>query len=116
MTIQPQHPTPRPPKPHTPTDPDAARLLTLLQNHPHHTLTIATIRAHGITTPAQNIYTLQLAGYDIDRAPPHENPNGPPGYRLNPATPHTNQQPNTPDTEPADTPRPQPQTPSPPSE
>jgi len=102
MTIQPQHPTTRPP--HTPRDRDAARLLALLQNHQHDTLTIAAIRAHGITTPAQTIYTLQLAGYDIDRAPPPGNPNGPPGYRLNHPTPHTNQHANTPHARPTDAP------------
>ena len=45
-------------------------------------MTIATMREHGIETPAQVIYALQLAGYDIDRAPAPGNPCGPLGYRL----------------------------------
>jgi hypothetical protein len=69
-------------------DRDAARLLALLENNPDHAVPIAAMHERGIDTPAQVIYALQLAGYDIDRAPAPGNPDGPLGYRLRSDIPH----------------------------
>ena len=82
MTIHTQHATTRRPEPESSWDRDAARLLAMLEANPHDAVTIAAIRERGIQTPAQVIYALQLAGYDIDRAPVPGNPCGPVGYRL----------------------------------
>ena len=82
MTIQAQRTRSWPPEPESSWDRDAARLLALLEDKPHDAVTIASMREHGIETPAQVVYALQLAGYDIDRAPPPGNPCGPSGYRL----------------------------------
>ena len=46
---------------------DAARLLALLRQDRHAGVTVAAMRERGIEAPAQAIYTLQLAGYAIDR-------------------------------------------------
>jgi hypothetical protein len=51
-------------------------------------MTTADMRERGIETPAQMIYGLQLAGYDIERVPIHRNPRGPVGYRLRNGTSH----------------------------
>jgi hypothetical protein len=69
-------------------DRDAARLLALLEATPGDAVTIAEMRERGIAAPAQVIYALQLAGYDIDRMPVHGNPGGPVGYRLRSDIPH----------------------------
>jgi hypothetical protein len=69
-------------EPGTSWDRHAARLLTLLEDNRHDAVTITTMLEHGIETPAQVIYALQLAGYDIDRTPVLGNPCGPLGYRL----------------------------------
>jgi len=82
MTIQAQRTRSRGPEPESSWRRDAARLLALLETQPHDAVTIATMREHGIETPAQVIYALQLAGYEIDRAPAPGNPCGPSGYRL----------------------------------
>jgi len=82
MTIQAQRTRARGPEPESSWRRDAARLLALLETQPHDAVTIATMREHGIETPAQVIYALQLAGYEIDRAPAPGNPCGPSGYRL----------------------------------
>jgi len=75
-------------EPGTSWDRHAARLLALLEDNRHDAVTITTMLEHGIETPAQVIYALQLAGYDIDRAPALGNPRGPLGYRLNSGIPH----------------------------
>ena len=82
MTIQAQRTRTRQPEPESCWDRDVARLLALLEDNPHGAVTIAAMREHGIETPAQVIYALQLAGYDIDRAPSRGIPRGPLGYRL----------------------------------
>ena len=82
MTFQAQRTRTLPPEPDSSWGRDAARLLALLEENPDDTMTIAAIRERGIDTPAQVIYALQLAGYDIDRAPVLGNPCGPLGYRL----------------------------------
>ena len=88
MTIQAQRTRSRRPEPESPWGRDAARLLALLEEGPHDAVTIASMREHGIESPAQVIYALQLAGYDIDRAPPPGNSCGPPGYRLRSGIPN----------------------------
>lgn len=88
MTLQAQHARTRQPEPANSWDRDAARLLALLEGNPDDALTIAAMRERGIDTPAQVIYALQLAGYDIDRAPGPGNPCGPLGYRPRSGIPH----------------------------
>jgi hypothetical protein len=66
-------------------DRDEARLLALLGDDRAEPLTIAAMRERGIEAPAQAIYTLQLAGYQIDRVlvqPPRGRHAS--GYRLSP--------------------------------
>ena len=82
MSIQAQHTRTNRPEPESGWDRDAARLLALLEENPVDAVTIAGMREHGIETPAQVIYALQLAGYDIERAPAPGNPRGRLGYRL----------------------------------
>ncbi len=64
---------------------DVARLLELLENDRNEPLTIAAMRERGIEAPAQAIYTLQLAGYQIDRMSVQPtNDHHVSGYRLSP--------------------------------
>ena len=66
-----------------PADPAAARLLALLAHDGNGGLTIAGLLEHGIQAPAQAIYTLQLAGYQIERVPVgRANAGKTTGYRL----------------------------------
>jgi hypothetical protein len=88
MTIQVQRTRTRQPEPESSWDRDVARLLALLQDNLHDAVTIATMLEHGIETPAQVIYALQLAGYDIARTPAPGHPRGPSGYRLTSGIPH----------------------------
>ncbi|MGH2886183.1 MAG: hypothetical protein ACRDPA_26385 [Solirubrobacteraceae bacterium] len=62
---------------------DEARLLALLEADQGRGLTIAALREHGIQTPGQAVYALQLAGHRIDRVN-CEDADGHPrlGYRL----------------------------------
>ncbi len=62
-------------------------MLRLLEMKEAGALTIAASREHGIQAPAQAVYALQLAGYEIDRVP-CENPVGNKtlGYRLRTAS------------------------------
>ena len=64
-------------------DRDSERVLTLLAADQSAGLTIGALRECGVEAPAQAIYSLQLAGYEIDRVV-CERPNGhrTPGYRL----------------------------------
>ena len=48
-------------------DPDAAHLLDVLAEHEGFPMTIAQLRDEGLHAPAQAIYELQLAGYDVER-------------------------------------------------
>lgn len=52
-----------------PADHAAARLLALLLRDGDAGLTIAQIHERGIEAPAQALYALQLAGYEIERTP-----------------------------------------------
>jgi len=92
MTLHAQHPRASQPEPERAWDRAAARLLALLADNPHDALTIAAMRERGIDTPAQVIYALQLAGYDIERTPGAGNPCGPPGYRLRSGIPRADGQ------------------------
>ena len=70
------------PAPRGPADHDAVRVLAVLERGSG-PLTIAQLRSHGIKSPAQAIYALQLAGYPIDRT--HAGRRGQAmGYRLHP--------------------------------
>lgn len=64
-------------------DRDVARLLALLEGDQAGAITIAALRERGVKAPAQAVYTLQLAGYGIDRVS-CEDSNGRRtlGYRL----------------------------------
>lgn len=75
---------PASPEPHgTGAGRDVARLLELLNADPTHALTVADMHDAGIGAPAQAIYTLQLAGYDIDRVfCVHPDGHRTPGYQL----------------------------------
>jgi hypothetical protein len=70
-------------QPRTGGDRDVARALALLEGDQAGPITIAALRAHGVKAPAQAVYTLQLAGYGIDRVS-CEHPDGRRtlGYRL----------------------------------
>ncbi len=46
---------------------ELTRVLALLEGAEEHALTISELRAHGIATPGQSVYELQLAGYPIKR-------------------------------------------------
>ena len=46
---------------------ELTRVLALLESAEEHALTISELRAHGIATPGQSVYELQLAGYPIYR-------------------------------------------------
>ncbi len=61
---------------------EAARLLALLREEPQSGVTIEAMREQGIDAPAQAIYTLQLAGYTIDRVSGAANRPRTPVYRL----------------------------------
>ena len=54
-------------QPRSEGDRDVARLLELLEGDQAGALTIAALRERGVKAPAQAVYTLQLAGYGIDR-------------------------------------------------
>ena len=56
-------------------DRDLARVLALLENDQACGLTIADFGERGVPAPAQAVYMLQLAGYDIDRVH-REHPDG----------------------------------------
>jgi hypothetical protein len=46
---------------------ELTQVLALLESAEGHALTISELRAHGIATPGQSVYELQLAGYPIER-------------------------------------------------
>ena len=46
---------------------ELTRVLALLESAEEHAMTISELRAHGIATPGQSVYELQLAGYPIQR-------------------------------------------------
>ena len=54
-------------QPQSAGDRNLARLLALLDGDQAGAMTIAALREHGVGAPAQAVYTLQLAGYPIDR-------------------------------------------------
>ncbi len=66
-------------RPRQPTD----HLLELL-TYSGWPLTVGELREHGISAPAQTIYELQLAGYEIDRVPVRHDGHCDSGYRLHP--------------------------------
>lgn len=71
-------------KPASTWDFGAGRLLELLSDS-QAVVTLEQVRASGIEMPAQAIYTLQLAGYLIDRVPAGNRPGAhTAGYRLLP--------------------------------
>jgi hypothetical protein len=59
-------------------DRELARVLALLEADDAGAITIAAFRERGIRVPAQAVYTLQLAGYAIDRV----SCTGPDGHRT----------------------------------
>ena len=65
-----------------PGDREAERLLALLEHDHDRALTIAELRARGVEAPAQAIYALQLAGYEIDRVAANTIDPQQRGYRL----------------------------------
>ena len=71
-------------------DRDVSRTLGLLEASQTGALTIAALRERGVVAPAQAVYMLHLAGYEIDRVP-CENPRGNRslGYRLRSASGRT---------------------------
>ena len=69
-------------------DREAARLLALLEDEGTEVVTIEHMRGRGIQAPAQAIYTLQLAGFQVDRvAVEHQSGHQVIGYRLRAAEP-----------------------------
>jgi hypothetical protein len=70
-------------------DREVAHALALLEAGQAGAVTLAALRKHGIKAPVQAIYTLQLAGYQIERIYVHDaNGHTAPGYSLHspPAT------------------------------
>ena len=64
-------------------DPDAARLVRVLVERGGSLLTIEQLRSEGLHAPAQAIYELQLAGYEVERlAVRRERGRTSVGYRL----------------------------------
>ena len=64
-------------------DREVAHALALLEAGQAGAVTLAALREHGVKTPLQAIYTLQLAGYHIDRSYVHDaNGHMVPGYSL----------------------------------
>jgi hypothetical protein len=77
-------------EPRCTADLELARLLELLDSNQAGALTIADLRERGVRAPSQAVYTLQLAGYDIDRVHIQDpDGHGTLGYRLraSPASP-----------------------------
>jgi hypothetical protein len=64
---------------------ELTRVLALLESAEEHALTIAELQAHGIVTPGQSVYELQLAGYPIERVHHRRGASGGTvlAYRLN---------------------------------
>jgi Helix-turn-helix domain len=64
-------------------DRELERVLALLESDQTGSVTVAALRESGVTAPGQAVYTLQLAGYAIDRAATTE-PHGHRalGYRI----------------------------------
>ena len=56
-------------RPHSERDRELARALALMQGDRAGPVTIAALRERGVKAPAQAVYELQLAGYEIDRVP-----------------------------------------------
>jgi hypothetical protein len=48
-------------------DRELARVLALLEGDQAGSMTVAALRERGVKAPGQAVYTLQLAGYAIDR-------------------------------------------------
>jgi hypothetical protein len=74
-------------EPHTPASAraptgDAERVLALLSGDPVGALTIASLRDRGVRAPAQAVYELQLAGYEIERVSSRAGIQGTRAYRL----------------------------------
>ena len=73
--------------PHSEGDRELARALALLQGDRAGPVTIAALRERGVKAPAQAVYDLQLAGYEIDRVPcPCSDGHTTQGYRLRAAS------------------------------
>ncbi|MGZ4287925.1 MAG: hypothetical protein ACXVW5_27465 [Solirubrobacteraceae bacterium] len=70
-------------RPQSLVDRDLARVLALLEDDQAGGLTIADFGERGVQAPAQAVYMLQLAGYDIDRVHrEHPHRHRTPAYRL----------------------------------
>jgi hypothetical protein len=70
-------------RPRSEGDRDLVRVLALLEGDRTGVVTVFTLREHGVRSPDQAVYDLQLAGYPIDRVS-HTNAGGDRtlGYRL----------------------------------
>jgi hypothetical protein len=63
-------------QPQSAGDRELERVLALLDSDQTGSVTVAALRERGVMAPGQAVYTLQLAGYAIDRAAstdPHGN-------------------------------------------
>jgi hypothetical protein len=63
-------------QPQSAGDRELERVLALLESDQTGSVTVAALRERGVMAPGQAVYTLQLAGYAIDRASstdPHGN-------------------------------------------
>lgn len=65
-------------QPRSAGDRELARVLALLEDADSDWVTLTVMRERGVRAPAQAIYTLELAGYPIDRS----SCTGPPGQRA----------------------------------
>jgi|1186.fasta_scaffold420612_2 hypothetical protein len=63
-------------------DAEQERALHLLEEAAERPLTFGDLRDAGVRHPAQTLYELSLAGYDIERTRRRRTNPGQPGYRL----------------------------------
>ena len=83
MTIQPFRASGPRAGPEGVRDRDLARLLALPEANTTGGVTIAALREAGMDAPAQAVYELQLAGYEVERVrSPHPTGHTTFGYRL----------------------------------
>jgi hypothetical protein len=88
MVAEPRQPAEA--QPHSLGDRNEELLLKLLSSEASGPLTVATLIERGVRAPAQTVYALQVAGYQIDRIH-HRAPDGSRaiGYLLRPrSAPH----------------------------
>ena len=76
------------PQPRTEAEQELARALEMLERDHTGSVTVAALREGGVRAPAQAVYDLQIAGYEIDRVKSTDaGGHSTSGYRLRGPTP-----------------------------